>query len=110
MANNSQGHRLSEKGCAAEKVPGDHMETEVGYVLFCMLNSLVLSKGLMYISTTPKGEDEGILAFMVPSGQCQAALNSVHHDAGHQGQQRTLALAQEHFWWPIMVMDCCTLV
>ena len=38
------------------------------------------------------------------------ALNGVHHDAGHQGQQRTLALTQERFWWPMMAEDCCTLV
>ena len=53
---------------------------------------------------------EGMLAFLVPSSQCTAALNGVHHDAGHQGQQRTLALAQEHFWWPMMVEDCKALV
>ena len=38
------------------------------------------------------------------------ALNSVHHDAGHQGQQRTLALTQERFWWPMMAEDCHALV
>ena len=38
------------------------------------------------------------------------ALNGVHHDAGHQGQQRKLALAQECFWWPTMVDDCRALV
>ena len=26
------------------------------------------------------------------------ALNGVHHDVSHQGQQRTLALTQESFW------------
>ena len=54
---------------------------------------------------TPKGELEGVLAFLVPSSQCTAALNM-----GHQGQQQTLALAQEHFWWPMMVEDCKALV
>ena len=29
---------------------------------------------------------------------------------GHQGQQRTLALAQERFWWPMMAKDCSVLV
>ena len=53
---------------------------------------------------------EGVLAFLVPSSQCTAALNNIHHDAGHQGQQRTLALAQECFWWPMMVEDCKVLV
>ena len=37
----------------------------------------------MYMSTTPKGETEGVLAFVVPVGQCRLALNGVHHDAGH---------------------------
>ena len=38
------------------------------------------------------------------------ALNGVHHDASHQGQQRTLALTQERFWWPMMAEDCRTIV
>ena len=71
---------------------------------------MVLSEGLLYISTTPKGEVEGVLAFLVPSSQCTAALNGIHHDTGHQGQQRMLALAQEHFWWPMMAEDCMALV
>ena len=64
----------------------------------------------MYVSTTPKGETEGVLTFVVPVGQCHTMLNGVHCDAGHQGQQRTLALAQERFWWPMMAEDCHTLV
>ena len=43
---------------------------EEGCILFCMCNSLVLNKGLLYMSTTPKGEMEGVLAFLVPSSQC----------------------------------------
>ena len=62
------------------------------------------------MSTTPKGEMEGVLAFVVPVGQCWMALNSVHHDAGHPGQQRTSALAQERFWWPMMAEDCRAIV
>ena len=62
---------------------------EEGHALFHVCNSLVLSKGLLYVSTTPKGEVEGVLAFLVPTDQCRVALNGVHHDSGHQGQQRT---------------------
>ena len=51
-----------------------------------------------------------MLAFLVPSSQLTAALNGVHHDAGHQGQQQTLALVLEPFWWPKMVGDCKALV
>ena len=64
----------------------------------------------MYVSTTPKGETEDALTFVVPVGQCRTMLNGVHCDAGHKGQQRTLALAQERFWWPIMAEDCRALV
>ena len=46
----------------------------------------------MYVNTTPKGETEGVLAFIIPVAQRHLALNRVHHDAGHQGQQQTLAL------------------
>ena len=64
----------------------------------------------MYVNMTPKGETEGVLAFIIPSGQCCLALNGVHHDASHQGQQRTLALIQERFWWPLMAKDCRAIV
>ena len=81
-----------------------------GHMLFHVCNSMILSKGLLYLSTTPKGEMEGVLAFLDLSSQCTAALNDVYHHAGHKGQKRTLALAQEHFWWPMMVEDCKALV
>ena len=64
----------------------------------------------MYMNTTLKGKTEGVLAFVVPVGQRCMALNGVHHDASHQGQQRTLALTQERFWWPMMAEDCCVIV
>ena len=55
---------------------------------------------------TPKGETEGLLAFVVPSAHRRMALNGVHRDAGHQGQPRMLALVEEHFWWLKMVEEC----
>ena len=85
---------------------GDNTDTEEGHALFHVCNGLVLSKGLLYVSTMPKGEAEGILAFVVPTGQCHTTLNGVHCDVGHQGQQRTVALVQVWLWWPMMVDDC----
>ena len=41
---------------------GVEVEMEQGKMFFHICNSLVLSKGLMYVSTTPKGETEGVLA------------------------------------------------
>ena len=85
-------------------------ETEQGKMFFCIHNSLILNKGLMYVSIIPKGETEAVFAFVIPVGQRCMALNGVHHDASHQGQQRTLALAQERFRWPMMAEDCHTIV
>ena len=89
---------------------GAEAETEQGKMFFHIHNSLILNKGLMYVSTTLKGKTEGVLAFVIPVGQHHLALNGVHHDTGHQGQQRTLALAQERFWWPMMAEDCRAIV
>ena len=89
---------------------GVEAETEQGKMFFCICNSLILNKGLVYMSPTLKGETEGVLTFVVPVGQCRMALNGVHCDAGHQGQQRTLALTQERFWWPMMAEDCRAIV
>ena len=64
---------------------GMEAETEQGKMLFHIRNSLILNKGLMYVSTTPKGETKGVLTFVVPVGQCRTVLNGVHCDAAHQG-------------------------
>ena len=77
-------------------------EMEQGKMFFHICNS--------YMSVTPKGKTEGVLVFVIPVGQCCMVLNGVHCDASHQGQQRTLALTQERFWWPMMAEDCCTIV
>ena len=89
---------------------GAEAETEQGKMFFHICNSLILNKSLMYVNTTSKGETEGVLAFVIPVGQCHMALNGIHHDAGHQGQQQTLALTQERFWWPMMAEDCRAIV
>ena len=64
---------------------GVEAETEQSKMFFHICNSLILNKGLMYVSTTPKSEIEGVLTFVVPVGQCWMMLNSVYHDAGDQG-------------------------
>ena len=59
---------------------------EQSKMFFHICKSLILNKGFMYVYTTPKGETEGILAFVMLVGQFCLALSGVHHDAGHQGQ------------------------
>ena len=75
---------LPKRDALLKQYLGCHVEMEEGCALFHVWNSLVLKKGLMYVSTMPKGEEEGILAFMVPGKQCQMALNGIHCNAGHQ--------------------------
>ena len=86
-----------KKDALLRKYLGNNVNTKEGHALFCVYNGLIMSKGLLFVSTTPKGEAEGILAFLVPTDQCHVALNRVHCDMGHQGQQRTLALARQRF-------------
>ena len=93
-----------------KKCLGMEAETEQGKTLFHIRNSFILNKGLMNVSTTLKGETKRVLTFVVPVGQCCTVLNGVHCNAGHQGQQRTLVVTQERFWWPMMAEDCRALV
>ena len=101
-----KGMPPSRRDTLLKECLGAEAETEQGKMFFCICNSLVLNKGLMYANMTQKGETEGVLAFIVPTAQCCMALNRVHWDAGHHGQQWTLALTQERFWWPMMAEDC----
>ena len=64
--------------------------------------NLISLKGTLYLRSTPKGEDEDLLLFVVPKVHWTAALNGCHRDARHQGCDHTLSLLQDHFWWPGM--------
>ena len=59
-------------------------------------NFTVLQDAL-YLCSTPKGENEDLLLFIVLRAHWTAALNGHHQDAGHQGHDNTLSLLQEHF-------------
>ena len=93
---------LQQRDTFLKECLGGEAETEQGKMFFCICNSPILNKGLMYVSTTLKGETEGVLAFVIPVSQRRLALNSVHCDASHQSQLR--------FWWPMMAEDCCVIV
>ena len=62
-------------------------------------------QGTLYLCSTPKGENEDLLLFMVPKTHQTAVLNGCHWDTGHQGHDHTLSLLQEHFWWPGMAKE-----
>ena len=57
---------------------GEHSTFEEGKVLFCVRNNLTIRKGFLYVNITPKGETEGLLAFVVPSAHRCTAPNAMH--------------------------------
>ena len=59
-------------------------------------------QGALYHHHLPAGELEEVLWFMVSKGHWVVGMNGCHHDAGHQGQQWTLCLLNDQFWWPSM--------
>ena len=76
-----------------KKCLGELADMDEGCVLFHIHNSLTLSKDLLYLSMTPKGELEGVLVFLVPPSQHTTALNSIHHAVHSRGQfQRPLCV------------------
>ena len=66
---------------------------------------LIIQNDLLFIRDMPKNCTESVLLFVMPANKCQVALDLCHHDARHQGRDRTYSLLQERFWWPKMRMQ-----
>ena len=81
---------------------GDEANMEEGMTILQEWKKLMLSIGALYHHHTPSGKLEEILSFVVPKAHQVAAMNGCHQDAGHQGQQQTLSLLHDWFWWPGM--------
>ena len=73
-----------------------------GQMVWRNCQNFISLQGILYLCSAPKGEDEDLLLFVVPKMHRMVTLNGCHHDAGHQDQDHTLSLLQEHFWWPGM--------
>ena len=82
---------------------GECITSEDSWMVWRNCQNFTSLQGTLYLRSTPKGEDEDLLLFVVPRAHQIATLNGCHRDAGHQGHDRTLSLLQEHFWWPGMV-------
>ena len=76
--------------------------SEEGWMVWRNCQNLTSLQGTLYLCSTPKGENEDLLLFVVPKVHQTAALNGCYQDAGHQGHDHTLSLLQECFWWPGM--------
>ena len=69
---------LQKRDALLKQCMSEHSTSEEGKALYHVRNNLTMKKGLMYMNITPKGETEGLLAFMVPSAHRRTALNGVH--------------------------------
>ena len=67
--------------------------------------NFVMRQNLLYVETCAPGTRDNLFAFVVPLKKRQAALDGCHHEAGHQGRDRTLSLLREQFWWPGMAVQ-----
>ena len=66
---------------------------------------LLIKNGLLYQKSWQGQADKTVFQFVVPQRHRGAALDGCHREAAHQGQCRSAALMQEHFWWPGMTRD-----
>ena len=80
----------------------EYASSEEGQMVWRNHQNFTTLWGTLYLCSTPKGENEDLLLFMVPRTHWTAALNGCHWNAGYQGCDHTLSLLQEHFWWPGM--------
>ena len=81
---------------------GEHVSCKEGQVVWRNCQNFTTLQNALYLCSTPKGENEDLLLFMVPKVHQAATLNGCHSDAGHKGCDHALSLLHECFWWPGM--------
>ena len=80
----------------------EHASSEEGHMVWRNCQNFMVLQNVLYLHSTPKGENEDLLLFIVPKAHQTAVLNGCHQDAGHEGHDHTLSLLQECLWWPRM--------
>ena len=107
---------LESKKTDLRTLLGEHTSSEEGKIIWRNCQNFTVLQDTLYLCSTPKGENEDLLLFMVPKMHQTATFNGCHWDAGHQGCDHTLPLLQECFWWPgmakqlrqvIRACNCC---
>ena len=78
---------------------GEHASSKEGWVVCRNCQNFMTLQNGFYLGSTPKGENEDLLLFVVPKVHWTAALNGCHWDEGHQVHDHTLSLLRECFWW-----------
>ena len=68
-------------------------------------DQLIMKNSLLYWQSKQGPTRKTVLQFVVPQIHRNAALDGCHCEAAHQGQNHSLSLMQERFWWPGMARD-----
>ena len=92
----------SKKKTDLRTLLGECVLSKEGQTIWRNCQNFTTLQGTLYLCSTPKGENEDLLLFIVPKMHQTATLNGCHRDAGHQGCDHTLSLLQECFWWSRM--------
>ena len=92
----------SKKKTDLRTLLGEHVLSKEGQMIWRNHQNFTTPQGILYLCSTPKGENEDLLLFVVSKVHWTATLNGCHRDAGHQAHDCTLSLLQECFWWPGM--------
>ena len=77
-------------------------DTKDGLALISRQKHLVIINDKLYVRATPPSNATETKLFIIPRAYRRKAIDGCHLDAGHQGQNCTLSLAAERFWWPNM--------
>ena len=73
---------------------------EVNWWFYAQRQSdFILRDNLLFLNMTPANSTETMSVFVVPERKHQAAIDTCHQCARHQGRDRTLSLMKERFWW-----------
>ena len=66
---------------------------------------LIMKNGPLYRQSKQGPIEETVFQLIVPHIHRNVALDGCHHEVAHQGQQCSLSLMKEQFWWPGMARD-----
>ena len=75
----------SKKKADLRMLLGECVTGEEGQMMWRNCQNFTSLQGTLYLHSTPKGEDEDLLLFVVPKAHRTATLHGCHWDAGHQG-------------------------